>query len=494
MKRKKVCLIINPRAGKNFVKITDVLAVLSAAGWKTDIAIKEYGGHAIKLANKAAANRYDLIIGYGGDGTLGQVINGVLNTRGHKSEVGLIPGGTANVWAEEMGMPIDAVKAALSLVNSKARKVDVGCVHVKSLTFVDGRAGKARRKIFGNNVRLSSKARNHFLLMAGAGMDAAIMEHVSKRLKYEIGPLAVGLAAVKEVTGPHVFPVEIRSAGDGQDGKTLWKGDAVQVVIGNTRRYGVGEITPQAYIDDGKLDLCVIPAGGRLATWKQLFSLLARGKPTAAGVEYFRGPDFSISVPASIGVQLDGSRIDLKDYLSKSNWKALQTRDSARCMVNYHFGSMPQLTIAVPNTYDDSLFETGTDESAKHKKSDASSDNAEQRAANQRHQHSAEKQRKMEKRIEAPEDARTVKVVGVCPNPDKKQAYIVAGTMKKKNKVESKPVAVRIESGAEIISCIGETVPLSDVRTLKEADEILVEGKQNKRGVITAKRVVFPFL
>lgn len=493
MTHKKVFLIINPRAGQNFVKITDVLAVLSAAGWKTDIAIKEYGGHAIKLANKAATNQYDLIVSYGGDGTLGQIINGVLNVKGHKSEVGLIPGGTANVWAEEMGIPIDAVKAALSLVNSQARKVDVGCVHVKSLTFLEGKVHKARQKIFSNDVRLSSKARNYFLLMAGAGMDAAIMEHVSKRLKYEIGPLAVGLAAVKEVAGPHVFPVEIRSAGTGRDEKALWKGDAVQVVIGNTRRYGVGEITPRAYIDDGVLDLCVIPAGGRLATWKQLFSLLAKGKPDAAGVEYFRGRDFSMSVPASIGIQLDGSRIDLKDYLSKSNWKALQMRDAARCMVNYHFGSVPnELTMAVPNTYDNSLFETGTDKGTKHKKSDAGSADAEQRAANPPRRLPAGKRQKSKTRIEVSEDARTVKVVGVCPNPDNKQAYIVAGTMKKKNKAESKPVAVRIESGAEIISRTGETVPLSEVRTLKETNEIMVEGKQNKRGVITAKRVILP--
>ena len=47
MKCKKACLVINPRAGQNLAKLTDVIAVLSAAGWKTDIAIKEYGGHGI---------------------------------------------------------------------------------------------------------------------------------------------------------------------------------------------------------------------------------------------------------------------------------------------------------------------------------------------------------------------------------------------------------------------------------------------------------------
>ena len=83
MRCKKACLVINPRAGQNIAKIPDVLAVLSAAGWKTEIAIKEYGGHTMELATKAAEDGYDLVIGYGGDGTLNQVVNGVMNTRGN---------------------------------------------------------------------------------------------------------------------------------------------------------------------------------------------------------------------------------------------------------------------------------------------------------------------------------------------------------------------------------------------------------------------------
>jgi len=54
MKCKKACLVINPRAGQNLAKLNDVLAVLSAAGWNTDIAIKEYGGHTMELATKSA--------------------------------------------------------------------------------------------------------------------------------------------------------------------------------------------------------------------------------------------------------------------------------------------------------------------------------------------------------------------------------------------------------------------------------------------------------
>ncbi|TMC89041.1 MAG: diacylglycerol kinase family lipid kinase, partial [Chloroflexi bacterium] len=121
MKCKKACLVINPRAGQNLAKLSDVIAVLSAVGWKTDIAIKEYGGHSMELATRAAEKNYDLVIAYGGDGTLNQVVNGVMNAKGQQSIVGLIPGGTANVWAGEIGIPADPVKAALMLVNSECR-------------------------------------------------------------------------------------------------------------------------------------------------------------------------------------------------------------------------------------------------------------------------------------------------------------------------------------------------------------------------------------
>ncbi len=95
MKCKKACLIINPRDGQNLAKITDVVSVLAAAGWNTDIAIKEYPGHTLELADRAAKTDYDLLIAYGGDGTLNQVVNGVMNNN-RQSIIGTIPGGTVN--------------------------------------------------------------------------------------------------------------------------------------------------------------------------------------------------------------------------------------------------------------------------------------------------------------------------------------------------------------------------------------------------------------
>jgi diacylglycerol kinase family enzyme len=114
--------------GKEIVRLRNVLGVFAAADWRTGVALMEFGDHALELAAKAARAGYDLVLAYGGDGTLNQVLNGVVAARGRTRTIGVIPGGTANVWAREIGLPADPVKAALGLVGSKGRSVDIGYV------------------------------------------------------------------------------------------------------------------------------------------------------------------------------------------------------------------------------------------------------------------------------------------------------------------------------------------------------------------------------
>lgn len=505
MKCKRVYLIINPRAGQNIAKLTDVMAVLSAAGWKTDIVIKEYGGHSVELANKGAEEGYDLVIGYGGDGTINNVVNGVMNAKGQHSTVGVIPGGTTNVWASEVGIPVDPVKASLTLVNSKARKVDIGHVEVESLTFPDTPAAQQQstgdsqdKKGYTKKIKATSKAKHHFLLMAGLGIDAAIMGHVSKPLKYKIGPLAVGITAAEELPKQHPFPIEIHSSDNGKDDSVVWKGEALQVIIGNTRRYGgIGEMTPNAHIDDGILDICVITAGDPLSTMQQITSLLLRRKPDNTVSEYFHGVHFTISVPASIDMQLDGSAVKLKDYLSKADRQALAQADAEHVMVNYRFDAMPRaLQVAIPCIYDDTLFESGPDKKQEEvlQQEQASGQQHQQQEQTSTHhddkQANAQQQQMLEHVDALLNNGQKVTVVGVTPNPNKKDAYIIAGSTPKKSTGENKPVAVTIDDNTTIIRRTGEHLQPSVAKELTEGSTIVVEGKQSKRGVIHAKRMV----
>src|SRR5207248_2930151 len=180
--------------------------------------------------------------------------------------------------------------------------------------------------------------------------------------KYRVGRLAVGLSALEELPTQsfHPFPVEIRASGTKDEGEKIWKGKAFQVFVGNTRRIGLPvQMTPGAYLDDGLLDVCVITADGVLRTLEQIASLVFRHKPDNVSTERFHGASITISVPASINLELDGSMVRLKDYLSKSDQQALQSAEDARqVMVTYRFEAMPRaLRVAIPSTYSGALFE-----------------------------------------------------------------------------------------------------------------------------------------
>lgn len=543
MKNKHVSLVINPRTGQNVAHISDVLAVLAAAGWTTELAIKEFGGHTMQLAQQAAEDGSDMVVAYGGDGTVNQVVNGVMNSKKHdKRAVAVIPGGTANVWAAEIGVPNDPVLAALTLVNSQERKVDIGHVEVADVHFPgeeqntgNGKQSKKKSK------RGSSKTRNHFLLMAGLGLDAAIMQHVSKPLKYKIGKAAVGISAMKSLPEQHAFPIEIRQTQNGQVGDVLWQGEALQVVIGNTRRYAdVAEMTPEAYIDDGVLDVCVITGGNPLNTLQQITSLLLRRKPDNFSAEYFHGAHLAIRVPASVPIQVDGSAVKLKDYLSDEEYDRLQQVENAeQVMVTYRFDAQPHaLSLAIPCNYTNELFEKEQDRA--------------QIAEHQQHQHHDEKvtvqvhqhedkndvmltdlQRRTEREEVAAQDVpeagqeeqgkqeagkeeqeqqedlstlerkersadlekllkagRQVVITGKVSNPAQPGSYIVAGTVTKASTGEARPVAVVITKSTEMFDHQGEKVTPEVVEQLKKDGMLVVEGKKSKRGVIKATRVV----
>ena len=485
MKCRTVCLIINPGLGQNVAKLTDLLAVFSAAGWKTDVALKEFGGHTEQLAKKAAEAGYDLVIGYGGDGTLNQVVNGVMAARRRRTIVGVIPGGTANVWAHEIGMPEDPVKAALLLINSEGRKVDLGHVQVASLPLAPRTKDGPKKK------RLASGGRYHFLLMAGLGVDAAVMRRVSTPLKEKIGETAVALAAIEELPSRHAFPVEIRSSVAGKKGGVRWKGEAFQVIVGNTRRYGnVAQATPEAYIDDGVLDVCVITAGAPLTTFEQILSTLLHRKPVHGRSEYLQGAHFWISVPASIDLQLDGSRVRLKDRSTAPDRAApSQAENPEAVMVTYRFDAMPRaLRAAIPCSYDDALFAEGAGEerapATDQRPPDQDPVHAEARG-------SGEAPRQGPEQIDGLlEHGRKVTVLAVGPNPSRKGTYIVAGGASEKETGEPKPVAVRIDHHTTLFRPKGEPLSAAFAAKLAEGGVLVVEGKESKRGVIRAKRVV----
>ena len=485
---KKAFLVINARAGHNVTRIADVLAVLSAAGWKTGIAVKQYGGHTIELATTAAEQGYDLIIAYGGDGTINHVVNGVMDAKGkgRRKAVGVIPGGTANQWAAETSVPVDPIKAALALIDSDVRTVDLGRVQVQETTFPDvtqesRQHQQKRQQARRSKAKQPSSRENYFLLTAGLGIDASVIDHTSKELKQRVGLFAYDLALAESLPELHPFPIKITIVEDGQDQPVSWRGEAFQVILGNTRRYAnMLEFTPDVHLDDGKLELCVITEGNTITTLQQISSLLFQHNPDTVTARHFLATHFLITVPASIHMHLDGSAVELEDYLSKSDRKALhQEQNKEHVMVTYRFDAVPHaLHVTFPQSYDNALFEHAP---RQEESSTGDRERAEKDTAEQPHDEPSDLVKMLQ------EQGYKVKITGVATLPN---TSIIAGSTVKRRTGETRPVAVRIDDDTIILLQTGEHAPLAHVQKLQDGAVIIAHGKKSRRGVIKAKHVV----
>ena len=495
MPKRKACIVVDLRTGEHVANIPGLATILAAGGWKTGIALKEYGGETFQLAKKAARQGYDLVIGYGGDGTLNDVVNGVMAT-GEQCLVGDIPGGTFNEWAGAMGISDNPVKAALTLVDSEARRVDLGHFTVESLTFPNSASGdqqtpgkKAQKK-----PKTSRGTRQFFFLHVGLGIDAAIMAHISKPLKYHFGHLAFDLSAIKELPEQRPFAVEVQTLDEAGQVDIHWQGEAWQVIVSKTPYYsGSMDIAPDAHLDDGLLNVCVITASNPIKTVEQVLSLLVRRKLDSTTMQYFRGSHLTIGVPASIGMQIDGSVAKLEDYLDKTEADAFKRTNSAgEVMVKYRFDAQPTaLQMAIPRTYNGPLFEKSLHAG------DAQDTPTQERAgstpASQRNGKRIEKVlQKNQKRIEAlQEQGCKVTVIGTAPSPGKRDTYLVAGSFKQRSTHETEVLGIRVDDRTLVLDRGGQQVSPAATLGLREGDEIMVEGSKNKRHVIRARCLKF---
>lgn len=309
----RACLITSARSGSGEFDLDEALPVLVAQGWDVAVREKREKGDAAKLAKAAAEDGYDPIVNCGGDGTLNELVEALTGT---DVAVGTIPGGTVNVWSREVEISERSRVAATQLVASERVRIDVG------------------------RVQVNGKGDHHFLMMAGLGADATVMDRVSRTLKNRIGPLAVGVAAVESIPTLKAVPVDVDMDG------VRWEGKVAELLVGNTRKYGgFTSITSEAYADDGLLDVCIFTTDGLLGTARQMTSMMLRKHPSQTSAEFYRAARVTVHAPTPVPLQVDGSVVDLKD------------REGETC---YQFSVVPRgLVVLVPRTYDGAIFEGG---------------------------------------------------------------------------------------------------------------------------------------
>jgi diacylglycerol kinase family enzyme len=142
----RALLVMNPKATATSERSRDVLSQALSAEMDTKIGETEYRGHAAELARGAAEDGYDLIVALGGDGTVNEVVNGILTadrTDGRPlPDLGVVPGGSTNVFARALGLPNDPVEATGMLLTAvrenRRRPVSMGLADDRYFTFCAG--------------------------------------------------------------------------------------------------------------------------------------------------------------------------------------------------------------------------------------------------------------------------------------------------------------------------------------------------------------------
>jgi len=271
-----VFLIVNPAAGsRRRRRLERVVAALSDAGIRVMLAETVAPGDAERLAREAATRGARVVVTAGGDGTIAEVANGIA---GSDTLLGVIPTGTANVFAHELGLPFAPAAIAASLAAARTRTVLPGLAR-----FADGRE------------RL-------FLQMLGVGFDAAVVAALDTALKRRIGKGAYVVETLRQLAAWR-FP-RLALALDGAPA------EAAQVIATKGRFYG-GRfvIAPGASPDRPGLVACLFEQGGLWAALLAGLALPLGLVPRLPGFAARPVGRLDVLGPPGLPVQADGDLI-----------------------------------------------------------------------------------------------------------------------------------------------------------------------------------------
>jgi len=271
----RTLIVFNPTAGhaeQLEAELEAAAQVWRQKGWTVELQPTSGPGDGCRLARQAATEGYDLVVAAGGDGTINEVVNGLA---GSQTALATLPLGTMNVWARELGLPLQPRAAAQTLCTWSPRPIDLG------------RAGD-----------------RYFLLMAGIGFDAAITANIRPDEKRRLGALAYVVRGIEEV-----MRIRGTRARIWLDGRQI-KARVLMIVIGNSQLYGgLVKITHRASIDDGLLDVCVIKGDNGINAIGHLIAILRRRFSLNPDIAYYRAHTIEVVTRPLLPVQVDGDPI-----------------------------------------------------------------------------------------------------------------------------------------------------------------------------------------
>ena len=262
----KVLVILNPAAhGK---RARDLKQKIEALSMRAVVRLTTSAGDAREMSRAGAAEGFRTIVAAGGDGTVNEVVNGLA---GSDVAFGILPVGTMNVFAAELGIPTGNLELAWSVID----------------------AGRTR------SLDLPAANDAHFVQLAGIGLDAEVVRRTTPDSKKSLGPISY-LITLAQVAADRA-PLIVIEADDSPARTGRF------VLIGNGRLYG-GPFTlfQNAKPDDGLLDVLVFQNQSHWDVVRYLQAIAFGSHPELPDVEYFQTTGMTLRSEDDVPVELDG--------------------------------------------------------------------------------------------------------------------------------------------------------------------------------------------
>lgn len=273
----KTKVILNPyanrwQAGK---RVAEVAEALTAAGIQADIVQTSKPGEGIELAAAAVNQGYEAVVAAGGEGTLNEVVNGLMQAAGSQTTIpfGVLPLGSANDFCHAVGIPLNLTEAAKLIARGHTRQIDCGQINER-----------------------------YFINTCAVAMEPMVtLEHIKiKRIKGEMRYIAALLQALRKL---QAWQMEVVWDNGRYDGPVFL------LSICNGPRSGGFYMAPEAQVDDGLLDFVMAPAVAKLTVVNVLLKLMRRTHIHHPKVTYGRTTTIHIQSQPGTPAHADGEII-----------------------------------------------------------------------------------------------------------------------------------------------------------------------------------------
>jgi len=278
--KRRMLIIVNPYATTVSDRLRNLVVYALQGRYEVEAVSTEAQNHATEIGREVADHGYDIVVAFGGDGTLNEVANGLAGT---DVPVSMLPGGSTNVVCRTLGIPndvVDATEHLLALADDWApRKIDLGKV--------DDR---------------------HFVFACGVGIDATVVRRVDAhpRLKSRAGPYYYSWAGISAFYRQYLYnPVRVRveTAGESVEGVTAIAQNSDPFTYFSGRPIRVCE---GIAIDDGTLSLGVLKRTAQRDTPALIARLFSESKPASRHRQVAHFDDVTTATVASVSEGKDG--------------------------------------------------------------------------------------------------------------------------------------------------------------------------------------------